>query len=241
MVARTSQSWLEMLHSYLAVKLVNAYGDTVLPARCDKTVSDGLCKFTNNGSVSALKPLLMPTGPVFLRFPRLRCSVHNGECILRRIVAPEYGRGSRLVPAIIRAGQVCNCAARIRFPCSTAWITLCVLQKGAMFTPGFLMFIVNSWINSRFVMAGVARDILVARSSKSIDVACDRGTVSVMEEQPVFSGSLALLVPRETTLGSLIRGIWHTALKPMMRNTDIALCQLDGYASAGIYACYVFI
>jgi len=91
------------------------------------------------------------------------------------------------------------------------------------------MLLVNSWINSRFVMASVARDIFVAWSARTIDCASERGTTSVMEEQPVFSGSLALLVPRESTLSSLIRGIWNTVLKPMVPQTDIAMAQLDGY------------
>lgn len=128
-VRSTSQAWLEMLHPYAQIKLVNNYGDEVLPKRCDKATTEGACRFVNNGAIPAVKPLLTSTGPVFIRFPRLRCMVHHGECILRRISEPGYGSNTRLVPAIIRAGQV---RFLVKF-----WLTLLALPTLSAFLFNF--------------------------------------------------------------------------------------------------------
>lgn len=90
------------------------------------------------------------------------------------------------------------------------------------------MLVVNSWINSRFVMAGVVREVLISWSCRAVDTMCERGDSGAVEENSAVSHSLAYLVPHEAAISALLRGVWHALVRPAMRHTDVAMCQLDG-------------
>ena len=103
---RASMESLTTLHPAIEVKLVGGFGNPTPPARCTKATEDGNCKFKHNGDRRLKKPVLTATGPAFARKPRLRCTVHGGECALQSSSNRQFGEGNRLSPPLIQAGMV---------------------------------------------------------------------------------------------------------------------------------------
>jgi hypothetical protein len=222
-----SDEWLQTVFTLERVKLIDSDGCERLPVQCSKAILSGHCKFVGNGAKYPVKPLMTPKGPVFLEIPRYACNVHGGECYLVPAARPLFGKLT-LSPCMIRVGQVrCVCCLFVMFYPLGGWFLLGA-QKGCLYTPGFLAFIFSSWVNDRFVVAGVVRNILISWGSCIIDSVATSPSSPVDDSSMVFTNQLSTLVPREATVAGILRGIYNAVVRPCMRQADITMAQLDG-------------
>lgn len=125
--------------------------------------------------------------------------------------------------------------------CVCAW--LCD-QGGLGFTPGFMTNTLLSWINNKFCIAAVLRELLVSWTSCAIDrlASLDGGGIDPLEADESVSEMLARLLPHEATLAGLIRTIWKVYIQPALAAKDAVTAQLDGCVllrcGVVLYACF---
>jgi hypothetical protein len=102
------------------------------------------------------------------------------------------------------------------------------VQKGAKMTIGFVFNLCLSWINNRFIVAAVKRDLMNAWMSTMIDTACN----SVGGRSPPLvattASALLHLVPTDRTIAAVLRSVYHSLVEPGMRSRDAAAAQYDG-------------
>ena len=95
------------------------------------------------------------------------------------------------------------------------------------FTAGFLSATLMSWINSKFVIAAVRRQLLINWTSHLMEAMQSRPQ-SVEEPFGNFTLVLERLCPHEHSLADLFRTIWAHVVQPTLHEKDEALALLDG-------------
>ena len=95
-----------------------------------------------------------------------------------------------------------------------------------LFTTGFLSLVLLTWINSRFVVAAVRRQLMIAWATTVVE--------AVRSAEVDYSKAMSLLeslVPHEMTLSAFLRTVWSTCLAPTISARDTLVAQFDGYYS----------
>lgn len=103
-----------------------------------------------------------------------------------------------------------------------------VLQKGTRFTPGFLLEVLMSWINSRFVVAGARRQLLLHWMCTTVDDVFARSLQDALKDSVAIPTALSHLVPHDATLAELIRTAWLTLIVPTFQARNALMARLDG-------------
>lgn len=116
--ATSSLAWRDAVAPVKMVQLVSAEGKEVEPSRCTRradALSAGAaassCVFVKQGFVDKSKPVMTPTGPVFLQMRRLVCKAHGGEFCYHPASLPLLLPGQHFRPQLIFLGRVCTCGA----------------------------------------------------------------------------------------------------------------------------------
>jgi hypothetical protein len=167
-----------------------------------------------------VKPLLTPNGPVFLKYPRYICKPHGGSY--------DYGNPDRLqpshrfYPSEIRFGQVTVDLGCCLKPICDPVHLLHQLQCGPRVTPAFLTLLLMTWINSRFVVATVRRDILVKWMA---GVVVD---LTFLGDSGSLATALPELVPDQRTIIDMLLAICRMLLYPAAALRNKILALLDG-------------
>ena len=107
------------------------------------------------------------------------------------------------------------------------------LQSGVQFTTGFLVKILLSWVNNRFVVAAVRWELLVSWATALLD-----RHEELMSPATAVSANTVLerLIPHESTLSAQLRTLWFEAVAPTMAVKDAAVAQLDGCHFERVYS-----
>lgn len=106
------------------------------------------------------------------------------------------------------------------------------------FTPGFLADIIISWVNHRFVVAPVQRQLVLSWSARMVDAAVNSSAAG-SSFGTVFDvvDHLVRLVPHEVTIAALIRTVVKTFVLPTFSARDKLVADVDGYASTDCSVC----
>jgi hypothetical protein len=94
-------------------------------------------------------------------------------------------------------------------------------------TQGLAMKLCMSWINNRFTVAAVRRDLFNTWMGFLVDGACASGFPSSgsLSETP---SSLLHLVPTDKTITHVLQSVWLSLVKPGTAARDAAAAQFDG-------------
>ena len=87
-----------------------------------------------------------------------------------------------------------------------------------------------SFINSRFVVAAVRRQLLVQWGVAVVDRCALSGPTASESGQHAASIMAALerLIPHEASIAALLRVVWEVGLKPLLLPRDKLASQLEG-------------
>jgi hypothetical protein len=222
--------WLKMVSPIVEVVLVDESGTIRQPPCCSRKLESGTnCTFQSNGIPKLKKPVLLADGPLFPKVRRLRCTEHGGEFRYKQSFLSLVPPGWKLVPETTRIGHVRKLLSLSLAACMLirAWHT-CV-QNGMLITVGFVARWLVSWINSRFVIAAVRREIVAAWNAALVDRAIIAGCLATVPAATSLSAILERLIPHENTLADLFRTVWHECLLDGVLTKDKVIAQIDGW------------
>ena len=196
------------------------------------------CQWLRNGWRQLKKPCYTPTGPRALLCALYKCITHGGCFMSKPSYASLLDDKRKLHPPMLQIGSVrllnsfVVLATRsppngIMMPCtrslsrpkppsgvttdSYSILHVCNVQKGPRCTYGFITMLYLEWATSRFVVANVARAVLLSWGSTMVDRVPQCTSPELVS---AVMTALPFLIPHDAIITAAISLLHDTVVKP---------------------------